>query len=742
MIKMNKKLIVLSLLLCTSMYAQKLADNPFIQEYHTPYAVADNPQANDVRQVLVDSDKNIWTATRDGLYKLNVQAKAWTKIFPKDKPHACYAVIEGPAGIIWLGAWDGLYKVENKNVQKINNIVGPISALASQGDEILAMGPTGKWIVKNRKASIPNFSCALEVKNITPVGENGYWISTGVGLYYHDKRKDIFYQDESDLVSASVSDVAFADNKTMWIGGMGGITIFRDGFRSASYLPKDGIPSAEISCVEKSPDNTMWVGTTKGISRFDGKKWSVRHSRRWLLDDNVRDIKFDKNGVAWIGTAKGLSAIKRKSMTLKRKADYFQQVLEARHIREPGLIEKCLLKVPGDTTTWVPRDDDNDGQYTGMYLVMESYRYAVTKSPQALQNAKNAFYGLKYLQDVTETDGFFARTVIPIGWTRMADPNVVYTEEQWAEKLVHNPREKYVPDVWRPSKDGKWRWKGDTSSDELTGHMYAYLHYYDYAADKGEKKAVSKLVCKIVDHLIDNGYVLKDLDGRHTKWGVWSPEKLLGDADWSPERYVNSVEILSYLKLAFHVSGNEKYQKEYKKLLYDFNYVDNITKAKHYNPAFRTHIDDELLALAYPCLLYHETDPALKTLYRESVENWHKGLRQDKNAYFNFMYSALLDKQMDLMVSVETLRDASIDLIKWRIDNSQREDLDLVRYPELDEWQTSRLVPPSERCMMRLDKNPWLAIQGDGGHTESDGVWYLLPYWMGRYYGYIDTPRD
>jgi hypothetical protein len=41
----------------------------------------------------------------------------------------------------------------------------------------------------------------------------------------------------------------------------------------------------------------------------------------------------------------------------------------------------------------------------------------------------------------------------------------------------------------------------------------------------------------------------------------------------------------------------------------------------------------------------------------------------------------------------------------------------------------------------RTDQNPWLAIQGAGGQSESDGVFYLLPYWMGRYHGYIAAPH-
>jgi len=212
----------------------------------------------------------------------------------------------------------------------------------------------------------------------------------------------------------------------------------------------------------------MWIGTKAGISRHDGEKWSVRHSRRWLLNDEVREIAFDSYGNAWIATANGVSTIKRKMFTLAEKAEYFQNILEKRHIREPGLVEKCRLKVPGDLDTWEPRDDDNDGQYTSMYLVMESFRYAVTKSDAAKNNARRAFDALKYLQTVTETDGFFARTVIPTDWKQMADANRKYTASESAEYRVRDPRVKLVEKCWRLSKDGKWLWKGDTSSDEVT----------------------------------------------------------------------------------------------------------------------------------------------------------------------------------------------------------------------------------------------------------------------------------
>jgi hypothetical protein len=139
--------------------------------------------------------------------------------------------------------------------------------------------------------------------------------------------------------------------------------------------------------------------------------------------------------------------------------------------------------------------------------------------------------------------------------------------------------------------------------------------------------------------------------------------------------------------------------------------------------------------------MLHETHPELRRLYRESLEHWYAAVKADRSPYFDFTYGACVGKAPRPEVAVASLRDASLDLVRWTIDNSNREDLDIVRVPELEELQTDRLPPPSERGVIRWDENPWRAVQGDGGHTESDGVWWLLPYWMGRHYGYILPPQ-
>jgi hypothetical protein len=380
-----------------------------------------------------------------------------------------------------------------------------------------------------------------------------------------------------------------------------------------------------------------------------------------------------------------------------------------------------------------------------MYLAMECFRYAATKDPQAKAAADKAFDAMEFLQTVTGTSGFIARTVIPATATRMADPNEDISPQEAAERLVDDARNKIVEERWRPSADGKWLWKGDTSSDETTGHFFGYYYYFTMAADESQKERVRNLTSRVMDYIIDGNYTFRDTDGKHTRWGVWTPERLLNDPDWRVERPINAFEILSYLKVTYYITGNEKYQNEYLKLINEYGYAEFCRRPKSYGISERTHIDDDLLGLSIPGLILNETDPKLLEIYREGITWAYETVRHDMNPYVNFFYGIAGGTDFELDNSVEYLRDHPLDLIQWTVDNSKRDDIEFVREPMLEPLQTNRMLPPSERGVMRWDKNPWSVQSGDfhdpEGRLESAGVHWLLPYWMGRYYGWIGAPE-
>ncbi len=753
-------LLVLPLSLHVALFAHAITpvpDTPFIQEYHEPYPIQPGGAGDDVRAVAVDPSDAVWAATGGGLWVLRDGTWSRQEGVTDSKTYDAYVDTTAAEPVVWVAAWDGLYAVTNGIAVKQPVVKGPVSIVGPGPDGVVAMGPNGSWTLKDGTWTVLTGNWSRNLRDVTTGPDGNLWIATYMGLYkLSDAGLRRFFQ-PNELYSAAVNGIAFAPDGRLWVGSWGGISVLENDVCVDQIIGKDGLPWWNVTCMSFAPDDTLWAGTTKGVSRYNvspewiarnnGSNWSLRHSRRWLLSDDVRSIAFDSEGTAWIGTNKGVSAIKRRTMTLADKSEYFRKRLEERHVRPPGFVEKCRYPDPDDRSTWEPMDDDNDGEYTSLYLATESLRYAVTDDPRAKANADHAYEALEFLQTVTESDGFFARTVVPTTWESMADMNQAFTEEEIADHLVQDPRWKPVEKRWRTSSDGKWYWKGDTSSDEIVGHMAGYFFYYEYAANDAQKERVSKHVQKIVDHVIRHNFTLTDpFDGKHTRWGVWTPEVLHNDPDWWVEGKINVFEMLSFLKLTYHMTGDSKYQRLYKKWLDTYNFKEIARRPKAPNRSEWSHIDDGILMECAPALMRYETDPELRALYLEGITWSYRMVDNDQDPWFNFTFGLLGGEDFHLNESVEFLRDQPLDLIQWEIDNSFRDDIDLVRSPMQEPLQTSRMLPASERGVMRWDKNPWAVISGDfsdpDGTLESSGVFWLLPYWMGRYCGYIEAPTE
>ncbi|GAB3961532.1 hypothetical protein GCM10028805_60690 [Spirosoma harenae] len=708
-------------------------DKSFEQEYHEPYPILVNGQAVEVRSIAVDSQSNIWAVTSVGAFKKEKNQSNWVNVLPETENGPAFSVAIDAQQGVWFAGWNGLYRYKNGKPERIEGPESPISVICPSKEGVYALGPNEIWLITNQSSQKMTYKLPRSIRSAISDDAGGLWIASDVGLYHVSNGQTQVIQKNDELLSASVKGLAIDTRQNLWAAGLGGVTLLNQDKKIQTYTPKKGIPSIYANCVERAPNGTMWVGTDVGVVRYqaDGSH-SLRFTRRWLLDDRVNDIAFDDQGTAWIATAKGVSAIRKWSMTLAQKQDYFYDVLMKRHIRYPWIAGQCKLIVAGDTTKWAPDDDDNDGEYTANYLAMECFRYAATKSPDAKEKARKAFQFLKLLQEVTGTDGFFARTIVPANWTTVDDNNRTYSATEKADELVKEPRFKPVEVRWRLSKDGKWRWKGDTSSDELCGHMMGYYIYYELVADEAEKAIVRQHVARIVDHLIAHNFNLTDIDGTHTRWGVWSPDKLNRDPDWAPDRSQNSMELLSFLKLAYHVTGQRKYEQQYRHLIDKEGYLANMANIKNQNPAWFIYFDVMLAAYVYPILLRCEKDPKLLAFYEKHIDQWLEQRKEDKNPLINFLYCYSRNKQVELRESVDFLVDTPLDLVNWTVDHTKREDVQIIRTPVLDELQVSELPPASIRTVVRWDKNPWAAVNGTPD-IEREPVFWLLPYWMGRY---------
>ena len=712
-------------------------DVPFIQEVHDGFIVGENTADNQVRSIAVDKESKVWIATASGIFSKENGSRKWEQVIAGDDRGPAYSVLVLENGTVLMGTWNGIFSWSDGKLVKHSGPKPPVSVLCSQGDETFALGPHGIWQLKNNIWEERNYKIARTVHNAITDGKGKLWVATDAGLYLCSEGKTTLYQDTSELISAYAKAVCFSATGESWVGTMGGVSVRSNEKLIKKITPDEGLSSIFVNCIECSPDGMMWVGTDVGVVRFD-KEYnpSLLFSRRWLMNDKVNSIAFDKEGNAWIATDGGVSCIRQNQMSLADKEKNLYGQLMYRHIREPWTCGSVRLEVAGDTATWKPEDDDNDGEYTGGYLAMESFRYAVTKSEDAHQKARKAFDFLRLLQTVTGTRGFFARSVVPPTWTKVHDVNRQYTERELAEELVKDPRYKPVEQRWRPSADGKWLWKGDTSSDEMDGHFMAYFYFYEYAANDEEKRMVRDHVKNIIDELIANNYNLIDIDGTHTHWAVWSPEQLNGDPDWSSEKSLNSFELLAYLKFTYGITGDEKYQKEYLRLINEHGYLENAKGINSKNPAWQIYFDLTMEGYMFPILFKYEADPGIRAVYSEMLEKWMQNQKEGENLYNNLAYTICTGKKINVNQTIDFLKDTPLDLVDWHIDHTKREDVSIVRTPILEEVQIDKLPPASIRATVRWDKNPWSAVNGNP-NSMREPVFWLWPYWEARYLGII-----
>ena len=484
------------------------------------------------------------------------------------------------------------------------------------------------------------------------------------------------------------------------------------------------LPVSKLTCVACAANGDVWFGSTQGAIRWTGGRVGYYAGRRWLPDDSVESLECLPDGSVRLWTPGGISHLRFPSMTLEEKAAHYEQLTDARHNRF-GFVTGCRLLQPGDLSRTEHHIDDNDGLWTAMYVAAEAFRYAVTGADDAKSKACASLLAILSLEEKTSIPGFPARAL-----THKSEAD--FGRARGGE--------------WHPTLDGEWEWKGDTSSDEMDGHYFAWPVYYDLVADEEERERLRSMVRRVTDYILDNGYYLLDLDRRPTRWGVWAPERLNDDPRWRAERGLNSLEILSYLKVAHHIAGDARYEAAYRELTATHHYARNMLEQKvlpgDFPGAENNHSDDELAFLAYYGLLRYETDPNLRALYVASLERSWQIERAEKCPLWNFIYGATTGRPCDSEAAVESLQEIPLDLIEWKVTNSHRADLKLD--PHIGRHgERQALVPVRwpERRLHKWNGNPY-ELDGGNDLTEECGTFWLLPYWLGRYHGIIGDCGD
>lgn len=560
----------------------------------------------------------------------------------------------------------------------------------------------------------------------------------------------------------ALSHVAYDARGRLWFGSGQGLGVRDTTWRFID--PARGLPVLGITGMAAGPDGDMWVATARGAMRVHADGIEYRQGRRWLPDDRLAAVDVTPDGQAWFASAAGVGAIERRATTLSAKAIAYEEAIARHHRRTPfGYVVEAGLTRPGDPSTAVTEANDNDGLWTGMYGAAQCFAYAATGSEAARTRARRAFEALRFLTTVTQGGthgapaGFPARSIMP---TSGPDPNARdNAARDRTRRASVDARWKVLEPRWPRSADGAWYWKSDTSSDELDGHYYFYALYHDLVAqDEAEQAEVAAVVRAITDHLLAHDYTLTDHDGTPTRWAVFGPSALNHDRLWFEERGLNSLSMLTYLRIAHHVTGDAKYDAAARTLVDAHGYAMNLLHAKvSLGVGGGNQSDDEMAFMNYYHLLKYEQDPEVRQAVARSLFDYWQLERPERNPWFNLIAAVSLEgatfrdgfgeqnltlpRAQWLDDTLDTLRRFPIDLVDWGHANSHRLDVrPLPTHVRPDSGRAvgllsdGRVLPVDERTVIHWNHDPYQLDYAGTGHRLADGTSYLLPYYMALYH--------
>jgi hypothetical protein len=601
--------------------------------------------------------------------------------------------------------------------------------------------------------------------------------ATGAGLFVSagdEAWERVEARDEAGLPwgLAPMAATAYDNQGRLWLASKAGVARMDTAGAWTFWTGEDGLPWNEFTCMAVSPDGDVWFGTTIGAIRWrDGQGFVYRQGPRYMPGDHVNDLAFQGAEGVWFATDKGVGLLAYPVITLAEKAGYYEEQAESHIKRTPfGYTSEVSLAEPGKLDSEIHKSDsDNDGLWTAMWGASQCYAYAVTKDPGHKERATEAFEALRFLQKVTQGSehspphGYVARTILP---TDGPDPNEGRVDRDISHRQTDDSLWKVYEPRWPVSADGAWYFKTDTSSDELDGHYYFYPLYYDLVAESEEDKArVVEVVRDLTDHLMAHDWDLVDHDGTPTRWSIYGPKDLNHNKMWFSERGLKSLSILSYLAVTYHMTGDEKYAEAIRQLDEEHGYVQNAMVTKiQFGVGSGNQSDDEMAIMCYYNFMKYAPDAAMRDRMGYSFYSYWTIVEPERNPFFHFAYAAFGQDQtwtnpwgtFDISPwegwledSVETLKGFPLDRLDWPLRNSHRLDIVKLRRQQMVEpyepmhqgrghLVNGKVLPVENRHFNHWNTDPWRLDYGGSGRTLASGTVYLLPYWMGRYHGFIE----
>jgi len=393
--------------------------------------------------------------------------------------------------------------------------------------------------------------------------------------------------------------------------------------------------------------------------------------------------------------------------------------------------------------------------WSSLVLAAEAYRFATTHDPAARAALATLLHGEQLRMQITGAPGLFARQLIPPGVTGLACPT---------DPAAYVPSPDKTANVWvRIDEHGcangtthcgleqfaGWCFLDNISQDEYAGHVFALGAIVRLVDDPELRAEAFDLLHQVGQHLVDHDMQFVDWDGRPTQWG-----KLYPGAPGDTPGYL-AILGMSYVATAATATEDPALAKAYRALPWE-PYYAQIDQWLGSDGCGANWNNLSMLTAAFHHLLWSDRDPAHRAPIAAAFDRElahpavSRGILDQHNAWYDIMWAAQkpLGPGTD-GPAYDAVEDAVCQLRQFPRSNHGVARDTTVLAPEvcLDRQDNSLAATPfsiADRCAATFAYwgNPYERVTcADEPTVIHQPAGYLLPYWMGRYYGFI-TPDE
>lgn len=270
-------------------------------DLYTKYTVSEGLADQWVKEVMVDSDGNVWFGTVEGVQKFN--GVNWTTYNTSNSPlpnNKVYSMVQDLDGAIWFGTAYGCAKFDGVHWYVHTNLGGGATNVAVRGIDVDSQNRI--WTANNPDdwedpggvsmydgvswtrldpdpGNIGQYFLSLTVDNDDNVWA-GSW--TNWVFMYNGSTWTHYDSGNSGLVGKNIEAFTVEDDGTVWIANhesyatptTGGVAKY-DGSTWTTYTPANsGLADMYVYAITPVGDTIYFGGGYHGISAFDGIAWS------------------------------------------------------------------------------------------------------------------------------------------------------------------------------------------------------------------------------------------------------------------------------------------------------------------------------------------------------------------------------------------------------------------------------------------------------------------------------------